>query len=78
MDNGRNKQATDFAVLILQKCLVEAKEEATVTASEFFSTIEALTKIAHRGAGPEGFVSCYRTNNSLISLMPSSFPFSDS
>jgi len=56
MDGGRNKQAVDFAILVLQKCMVEPKEP-TVTASEFFNTLEVLTKIAQRGMGaPEGLM----------------------
>lgn len=55
MDSGRSKQAVDFAILVLQKCMVEPKEP-TVTASEFFNTLEVLTKIAQRGAGPEGLM----------------------
>jgi hypothetical protein len=55
MDSGRSKQAVDFAILVLQKCMVEPKEP-TVTASEFFNTLEVLTKIAQRGGGPDGCV----------------------
>lgn len=61
MDSGRSKQAVDFAILVLQKCMVEPKEP-TVTASEFFNTLEVLTKIAQRGAGPEGYThTAHRT-----------------
>jgi CCR4-NOT transcription complex subunit 1 len=53
IDNGRNKAALDFAVYLIQKCLL--RSPPTLAHTELAVTLDTLDKIAHRNAGPEGY-----------------------
>ncbi|KAH9287615.1 hypothetical protein KI387_031732 [Taxus chinensis] len=50
VDGGRNASATEFAIFLVQTCVVQ---EPGVSASELYNLIEALGKVAQRPGSPE-------------------------
>lgn len=49
VDGGRNATATDFAIFLVQTCVLQ---ESGVSASELYNLIEALGKVAQRPDSP--------------------------
>lgn len=50
MEGGRNAAATEFAIYLVQTCVVQ---DAGVSATELYNVIEALAKVAQRPGSPE-------------------------
>ncbi|XP_057867287.2 uncharacterized protein LOC131074644 isoform X3 [Cryptomeria japonica] len=53
VDGGRNASATEFAIFLVQTCVVQ---EPGVSVSELFNLIEALGKVAQRPGSPESLL----------------------